>query len=509
MRATAVAGGSTGGETGTSGHTLRLVIRSATVAAVAGYLVDLVVIPLVVRHVGATTYGVWATGASILAIAALADVGVRAEVARRVATAFGDGDHQALRRAAHTGTSVLALLAVPLLLVAAFGVPAIRSFVLPAGAPGQSTASIDLFLRVVILAATAGVVLNGHFAVLRGLQRNDVETRSVLVATLAGAGATLGLAFGGAGLWALLGGWAAQTVLQYALQWLGMRRLAPDVRFRLARPDRGALAAFLGMSGLVLLSQVSDVIDSQWDKLVLSHYVGPSSVAAFQLGTMLVLTAKALALLPLTPLLTATAELGRHHAARAQALYVSLERASFAAGSVVLGAAFAFGPAFVRLWLGDDLSAAGHAVRLFSVAVLLNLYAAPLAVRAFGERAHRLPAIGSLVNVVVNGALSIVLTSRIGFDGALYGSIAGNVMGTAIFLVLMRRHMGAQWRWPSLRSIPVGVAVAGALAALHAGEISTWPLLLLAATLYIAVMAPVCARLEGLSPQTLLSVVRR
>jgi O-antigen/teichoic acid export membrane protein len=486
-------------DTGTSAHTMAMVIRSATGAALIGYLVDLVVIPLVVRQVGATTYGIWAVGASILTIAALADVGIRAEVARRVAAAVGERDREALRRSVHVGTSILAMLVVPLAVGGWFAAPAIRAFLLPHGAAGQSPDGLDLFLRVVILAGAATVVLNGYFGVLRGVQRNDVETRAAVIGGVVGAAVTVGAAFGGAGLWSLAGGWAAQTVVQLLLEWRGTRIVVPDLRFRLLRVAPTTLRPFLALSSLVLLSQVSDVIDTQWDKLVLSHYVGPATVASFQLGTMLVLQAKALAVLPLTPLLTAMSELGRARATEAMRIYARLERSSFALAAAVLSAAFAFGPAFVRLWLGADFDAAGRVVRLLVVAIALNIYAAPLALRAFGERMHRLPALGSLVNVIVNGALSIALTPRIGLDGALYGSIAGNLAGTAVFFVLMARRHGRGWRLPSLRSLPLGAALACGLTFARAGDIASWPVLLAAAALYLAAVVPVCLRLEGAS----------
>jgi len=486
-------------ETGTSTRTVAMVIRSATGAALIGYLVDLVVIPLVVRRVGATTYGIWAAGASILAIAALADVGVRTEVGRRVAAAMGTGDRVALRSAVQLGASILTLVAIPLAVVGWFAAPLIRGFLLPGGAAGESAAELDLFLRLIVVAGAITVVGNGYFGVLRGVQRNDVETRAVLIGSVVGAGVTLGAALGGAGLWSLAAGWAVQTSLQLLLEWRGTRHIVPDLRFRLLRIRPSLMRPFLALSGLVLLSQVSDVIDTQWDKLVLSHFVGPAAVASFQLGTMLVLQAKALAVLPLTPLLTAVSELGRARASEARLIYVRLERTSLAVGATVLSAAFAFGPAFVQLWLGAEFTPAGRVVRLLVVAVAINLYAAPLALRAFGEGAHRLPGIASLVNVVINGVLSVVLASRIGLDGALYGSIAGNVAGTAIFMVLMRRRSGGEWRWPSLRSMSLGAALGCGLMFAHAGDISTWPVLIAAAGLYATAMLPLCLKLEGTS----------
>ena len=50
------------------------------------------------------------------------------------------------------------------------------------------------------------------------------------------------------------------------------------------------------------------MVDGQWDKLVLSRYAGPDAVASFQVGTLLVMQAKMLAILPLTPILAAVAD---------------------------------------------------------------------------------------------------------------------------------------------------------------------------------------------------------
>ena len=166
-------------------------------------------------------------------------------------------------------------------------------------------------------------------------------------------------------------------------------------------------------------------------------------------------------------------------------------------GTVAISGVFIFGPAFVGLWLGPNYAAAGRVARLFSIAVAFNLLAAPLALRAFGEKWHRLPGIGSAVNIGVNGASSIILVMTIGLYGAIYGSIAGNAAGTIVFLWLMRRRMGADWRWPSLRSVALGVGACALLVPLHVLEPRSWWTLIVLAGAYALLLGALCALLEG------------
>ena len=493
--------------TGTSRRNLVRAVSSSAVGAVVTYGVNLAIVPFVLHRVGSDLYGAWATMASILAVGALADAGVRTEIIRRVGSAQGDGDDDALVRTVREGVTLLVGLAGAILLVGALGAPAIRAFAFPTGVPGYSAAEVDLLIRATVAVLAGSLVANGYFGVLRGVQRGDVEARGMMLAVPASAVVTVVGVSAGWGLWALFLGSVAALLVTVAFNAIGTRRLVPALRLRPVALSRPAVKGYLALSGLALLSQLGDVVDSQWDKVILSRYVGSTAVTSFQIGTNLVLQGKVLALLPLAPLLVAIAELRRRDPARMEALFNLMARSGMVLGSVVLGSVFAFAPAFVRLWLGDDpaTTAAGSAARLFTVAVVFNLFSAPLAFRAFGEGWHGLAAAGSVANMVVNGALSLALTMAIGFNGALYGSIAGNAAGTAFFFVLMRRRMGDRWTPPPWRALAAGILVAVAAVQAGAGRIESWPALLAAGVAYLAVAGAACARAERLDPRELLS----
>ena len=487
-----------GPTTGTSRRTLLLTFRSGAIATAVGYSVNLALLPFVLQRIGPELYGTWTTIAALLAVGGLADAGVRTEVVRRVGAANGARDEEALVASVHQGLTLLAVLVGSVCLAGLAAAPVIRSFAFPGGVPGYGGAEVDLLVRATIALLGVTVLANGYFGVLRGMQRGDIETRGVAAGLVAGALTTVAAVAVGWGLWALFAGCAAQAAVAFGWQWCATRKLVPALRLRLVRLTGVGMRAYLALSGLALLAQVSDVIDNQLDKLVLSHVVGSSAVASFQIGTSLVLQAKALAVLPLAPLLVAIAELrGRDHE-RMQELERVIVKATAVLTAVVLGGLFVFAPAFVGLWLGPGQGPAGLAARLFVVAMAINLSAAPLAFHAFGEGWHRLAAAGAAANILVNGLLSVSLTLVLGFNGALYGSIAGNLVGAAVFCGLMRRRMGTSWARPPMGALTVGVSAAALAVFVGADKVHTWPTLVAGAAVYGAIVLVACVAVERL-----------
>lgn len=489
---------------GTSRRTLALNLRSAGVATAIQYVSYLAVAPVVFATAGEATFGVWATVSSILAIGALADAGLRLELARRVADAVGAGDPDRMRRTVHEGTTVLAWVAGAVLVVGCLAAPLIRAFAFPGGIVGLSAAEADLLLRATFVLLAVSLLTDGYFAVLRGIQRADVETNSRSVGLLVGAAISIvGLELGW-GIWALLAGAASMDVVGIVVQAFGARRLVPEIPFRVVSLRDTAWRHLLGFSSLALLSQLSDVVDSQWDKIMLSRYVGSNAVAGFQIGTTIVLQGKALALLPVAPLLVAIAELRVHDRERLGGLIRMLSSATFAMGALALSGVVVFAPAFFRVWLGQDLSTAVTAARLFAVAIALNLLAAPLAYRALAEGRHRLTAISATSNIVVNLVASFVLTLAIGFKGPLYGSIVGNAVGTVALVVLMRRHVGVRELFSAWRAVVVGCLAAAVGVLAGAESLDSWLTLGVGVTAFVVVFAPILCWVEHVPVRELL-----
>lgn len=479
--------------------------QASAAGAAAAYLVNLAILPTVLDRLGAERYGAWVTVASLLAIGGLADAGIRTEVIRRVAAAEGDHDDARLATSVHQGLTLAVAMGGVLLLLGLIGAPVVRGFAFPTGVPGMSDPAVDMLVR-----ATAGllfltVTANAYFGALRGVQRGDIESVAQLLSVPVGAIVTVVAVVGGWGLWGLLAGSAVQLATSVTWQAFGAHKVVPGLHPRLVRLPVAAARAFLGLSGLALLAQVGDVIDSQWDKIVISRYVGSAAVTAYQVGTGIVLQGKFVTLLLLAPLMAAVAEWNSSEPGRLATLFDRLSRAAMVLAAVVLGGIAVFAPAFIGLWLPDLDASAGHAARLFVIAVAVNVAGAPWVLRALGEGWHRLVAAGALANMAVNTGLSLVLTMAYGLDGALYGSIAGNVVGTVAFLMYVRRRSGSGWTLPPLAAPTVGVVAAVAAIALGLDDMDSWLALVVAAAAYAGVVGLAASAAQGLRPRDLVA----
>jgi hypothetical protein len=159
-----------------------------------------------------------------------------------------------MHRAVHHGTTLLAVVAGALVVVGGLAAPLIRSFVFPHGASGLSTSELDLLLRLTFLLLGVALLADGYFAVLRGIQRSDVESRGRLLGLVVGTSVLLIGLVRGWSVWALLAGAATQDLVAIAVQAIGVRRLLPRLRFRVGPVPAVATGAVIGGIGLVIVA---------------------------------------------------------------------------------------------------------------------------------------------------------------------------------------------------------------------------------------------------------------
>lgn len=444
---------------GTSRKTVAKVLRSSLTSNLVSGLVGLVIVPVVLHGIGVRGYGEWATLAAILAIGQLAQSGVGTEIARRVATSHGERDPAAIRQAVRQGVTVLTGLAACVEIVAIATARPVVDLVFTTVSGGER-GQLTLLLIGIFTLFAIGLVGTGYFSILVGLQRSDYTAWSNVASLLFSAIATVVGIAAGLGLWALF----VANCVQLAVSWvgpvIGVRRFAPGLGFGLVRVSRTVVIGFIGMPAMLVLASASDVFDSQVDKLVLTHTVGPKASAMFQIGTGLVQSVRGVALIPLAVMLAGTAELYRSNPARLRQLETLTESSVQAIAAISAGGLVLFATPFLATWLGPGYGDAALSVRVLAVAALLNTWAAPWTYYAIGRRRYHYVLIAASVTLVVNASATILLTTRIGLPGALIGSLAGNAAGTATARLILQRWERRKWLLPAFRSTgAVGILV--------------------------------------------------
>jgi O-antigen/teichoic acid export membrane protein len=434
----------------------------------------LVILPRILKGVGISHYGDWATLAAVLAIGQLAQTGTGTEIGRRVAAAHGTNDRAALRQAVWQGVTVLCGIAVVMEVLGLLLARPLVALVFSTVAAGERGQLTLLFIGIVSL-FSVGLVGNGYFAVLGGLQRGDYANWSMVASYITGAAATVAGLAAGLGLWAIFLADCVQLVVAWLGPAIGARRVARDVAFRLTRVPWGVTLGFIGMPAMLIAGSASDVFDSQVDKLVLTHTVGPVSSAMFQIGVALELSLKSVAFVPLAVMLAGTAELYRSNPLRLRRLEALAGSATQSLGALAAGGLVLFSHAFLQAWLGPGYGQAARAGAVLAVAALLNIWTAPWTYYAMGRGRYYYVLLAATVTLAVNFAATVVLTSTIGLNGALIGSVAGSATGLITARAIVYRWEKRPWLLPALRaSLPAG-AVVGVFALAKGRFPSSWP----------------------------------
>ena len=490
---------------GTSARTIALALRSAAARLLVEVPTTLVLLPFVLSTLSTQGYGLWATFASLLTLGGLLDAGTRIEVTRRVGGAHGAHDPAGLQRAVSEGLTQLLLLAGGVVVVGAAVGPLLLGLTFPQGAPVHLGGLYAGVLGLLVLSVLSGAM----FGTLRGLQRPDVENLGAIAGLAVTVAVTIVLLRLGLGVWALY--WAAllSYATRVAVQYVGLRRLVPELRLRPGRLRRGTRRATASLTGLALLTQVPEVVNAQWDKLVLSNGVGSSAVAQYELGSSLGLQSRTLALLPLLPLLAAMSELRERDEADREELFDRLSRVSASIGAIVLLGVAAFSPSFFRVWLGEGYDDAATASRLLALGMLVGLVAAPWASYALAERWHRAPASSALVLMGVNAVVTLVLVPRIGLLGAVVGSTSANLAAVTLLYVLVRRRRRRAWLRPAARPVGLVALLAGVAVALGGSALGSRLAFVAAVAVFAAVAGALLAAAGDLRPSEVRALVRR
>ena len=362
---------------GTSGATVVRALGSRVLRLGLQLPFSLLILPLVVHNVPAGVYGAWAGLASAVTLASLADVGVRTELTRRVAQHWGRNDVRSLERELARCLTVSTSTAVGLGALALAATPKIVNLVLPRPPVGLDRSQAELLFAGLVVLAVVALVTQTFAAVLQGVQRGDREN----LAWTAGLGAYVVVLVSGLAVgltWqALLLATAASTFVGTTVVLRSLVTVLPEVRVRWGRVSLGEMRVLLTASGVLVLTQLSDVIDTQVDKLLLVRYTAPAHAAWYEVGSSVVGGLRAFALIGLVILLPGLAELFVRQPDDAVRLYERVAAVTIPWSFVVLGGGAVLGPAFVQCWLGPAYGAAGHVIRMLSIAMLIQAIAAP------------------------------------------------------------------------------------------------------------------------------------
>jgi O-antigen/teichoic acid export membrane protein len=403
-------------------------IASAT-ARVVQIGTSLITVPLTLRYLGNERFGLWMTISSVLAMASFADFGVGNGVLNTVATAYGKDDVDGIRKAVSSGFALLNTIA-GVLLLAFFSIYRLVNWadffrVVSPQARAEAGPALAVFAVCFALNISMDVVQRVQLGLQQGYRYGVWQFLGSLtgfVGVLCGIWLHVSLpvlviAIAGAPIFA--------TALN-AIHFFGFVR--PDLRPSAAFVSQNVAAQIARLGGLFFVLQLAASISYSSDNIVLTRIMGPLAVAQYAVPCRLfnlVTMATSFVLIPLWPAYGEALEKKDYLWIR-ETLYRSLlivtGVSAFLSAALVI-----FGNKIIHLWVGASIHASPTLLVALGIWGVVLGISSTIAVCLNGLSVVRFQVILAIVGSLINIALSIYLTRRIGIPGVIYGSILTQV----------------------------------------------------------------------------------
>lgn len=417
-------------------------LSAATSAAAKGIalVTTAVSVPLTLGYLGSDRFGVWMTLSALIAVLGFTDLGIGNSLLNSVAHAAGRDDRTLVRAYLSSGLVMLLVVAAAfgLLFAAVYDhIPWARVFNVGSAAALDEAGPAAAVLVVCFLVAMPA----GAFHQVRlGLQQGYVNSMFVgggnimgLVLVVVAIQMRLGLpwlvlAMAGAPLLAtLVNGFA----LVARSPWL--RPSLHDMNFAVAR-------SLLRVGLLFLVLQLAVAVAFTSNSLIIAAMIGPSAVADYAVVSKLFMIPTLLVSFALGPLWPAYREaLSRGDVQWVRRTFRRSIRLSLSVAGPVSAALVVLGLPVIAVWVGtSSVQPSFGLVVAIGIWTPLSAVGTAVAMLLNGAQVMRFQVVVALLMATANILLSIVLTSRIGVAGVVWGSIiaysAFELIPVAVFL---------------------------------------------------------------------------
>ncbi len=429
------------------------VVRSG-VFNLAGFVVSaaymFLLVPVAVHYLGMEQYGLWTIVMAITGYIGLADLGLSTSFVTYIARFVAVRAYDDAVRVVYLG--VIFYVGVTLLM---FGVSLAASswlFDFLRLAPAQASGARTALLLAVALFGVSSV--SGVFGnTLAAIQRMDV-VNGIVIAMLAVKLVVIVLVLmNGGGVAGLLLADVAVTAAGMPVFLLFTRRFLPEVHLGWKGYDHRLMTTLLRFGVQLQVTRLSDLVQLQFDKILLARYVGLQSAAMYDFGSRPAGRAKQLPVTAIASLVSAVSALdAREDNARIRAALVRATRYLAVLSAPLFGFIVALAFPVMRVWLGPGHEQAALTLQLLSTGFFVNVVVSALALISQGRGEPQFHMRAMLLQTILNIALSLTLVLTFGYFGAVAGD--GGIRDhrrTLLLLAVRPAHDAASSPVPRLR----------------------------------------------------------
>jgi O-antigen/teichoic acid export membrane protein len=394
-------------------------------ARCVGSLLNLVLTPFALRHLGAELFGMWMTITSITALLSIANMGINQGMVNIVASAAGRGNNEEAATAVSTAFFLLCAIAAGLgsIFWAIFHfVPWYSLFnVTSPTAIAEAPYVILIFAGFFLLNMPLGAVTQTQIAYQEGYRSSPWELGGrglgFLIALFAlshGVGTT-GLLLG------LLGGPAVALAANGVnLFWFRRPYLRPSWKV----VNASVAKKTLNLGFLFLALQVGVAVAFMSDNLIVARILGASAVAQYAVPSSMFAFGSGFIMTAFTPFWPAYAEahasndfLWIRRTLRLSVLWGGVSASCFAA---LLGI---FARPILKMWVGASIHPSPTLILGLAVWTVMQVVGTSIGIFLNGIGVIRFQVAATLALAILGTIAKITLTRRMGIAGPVWGTI--------------------------------------------------------------------------------------
>jgi O-antigen/teichoic acid export membrane protein len=388
----------------------------------------LISVPLTYRYLGAERYGIWMVLVSFITAMGIADLGIGTGVVKGISEANGKDDRELMREYASSGFVLMLCVG---LLIASAGIaayphlPWMRIFNVksPAAATEGARASLVLFGWFAI-----NIPLGVVTRIQTGLQRMYwSQTLNACGSALSLLALLVVIALHGNLAWLVFVTTSGTIVSTIGNGWILFRNepwLLPSLRaYR-----NGTAAKIMHLGFLFFVMQVAAVVGFTSDNVVISQVLGVAAVAVYAVPQKLFGFLSQLIIMGAQPIFPAYGEaISRGDFKWVRRAFRNSLAATMGLALTVCPLLAIFAPWIIRILVGKTLHVPIPLLWVLAVWGIVLAAWVPTSILIQGGGNLKIQTTATAIASVVNLALSIYLTRRVGVMGVCLGSIIAQV----------------------------------------------------------------------------------
>jgi O-antigen/teichoic acid export membrane protein len=425
-------------------------------------------IPLVVGYVGVEQFGLWSLVAALTGYIGLADLGLSTSFVKYIAEYATLGKTDEVNKVVHHGFLFYVSVSLLVLMVGYFVFPFL--FAVLRISPNHYELAYTIFI-LSLLGFGAASMITVVASVLSGIQRTDVLNivmTGMLLAKFIAIWFALHQGFGLVGL----------TVADFLVMvatigplLIVTKKYYSGLSLRFLHYDSAMMGKLLKFGSQLQVSRIAELVQSQFDKLLLTRFIGLSAVSLYDFGSRPLGRLRALPLTAITSLVPAVSALDAlENTQRIQSAVLRSTRYMIVLSFPMFAFVLAFSGEILLVWLGNGLAQSTLTMQILSIAYLANVVLGPMALVSQGTGEPQYQMKSTLVQVLLNIVLSTLLVAVVGYYGAVIGTTIAMIAGAVLFLAWYGRRLWSRplSKFASLAAKPlicVVPSIVGALAA--------------------------------------------